>query len=72
MIGRGTIFRHMNKLDPDWTPGPGQKYAGAPKALCRVTKVELGQVYYRIGTDPGKAHYKFPLEAASLYVKEVL
>jgi hypothetical protein len=29
-------FTHLSILDPDWQPGPGQKYRDAPKALCRV------------------------------------
>ena len=34
-------------LDTGWTPGPGQRYADAPKVECEVTKVTPTTVYYR-------------------------
>lgn len=53
---RGTVFRHGRLLDTAWVPGPGQKLADGPKALCRVTAVRRGLVYYGIGADATRAH----------------
>lgn len=50
---RGTTFRHAYYLNPT-TSG---------KALCRVTAVRSGQVYYNYATNPSnKAAFKVPLE----------
>ena len=46
MITRGTVFIHDRFIDPGWAPGPGQKYADAPKASMTVTHVTKGLVYY--------------------------
>lgn len=54
---RGTIFRHGRMLDPNWKPGPGQKYADAPKAVCRVTGVRHGAVYFGMGEDATRGRY---------------
>jgi len=61
---RGDLFYHARLLDPDWKPGQGQRYADAPAALCRVTAVRRGRVYYGIGKDATKAHSHFPLTDA--------
>jgi hypothetical protein len=42
----GFRFTHRTLLDLSWTPGPGQKYADAPKAACTVTRVTAGMVWY--------------------------
>jgi len=55
-IRTGKTFVHKTLLDPDWNPAPGQKYADAPKAICRITAVRQGKVYYGIGADATKAH----------------
>lgn len=41
------LFTHLRVLDPDWKPEPGQKYADAPKAQMRVTRMTNTTVYYR-------------------------
>lgn len=54
---RGVVFRHPSILDPDFKPGPGQRYSDAPKALCRVTRTVGNEVYYGIGADARRASY---------------
>lgn len=46
----GFGFTHESRLDPDWVPGPGQKYADAPKLRMRVTRVTAGGVYFKAAT----------------------
>jgi hypothetical protein len=48
---RGTLFRHGSWLDT--TPGA----APGTKALCRVTTVRHGSVYYGFGADAHKGRY---------------
>ena len=55
-IKTGRVFRHKSLLDTDWVPGEGQRYADAPKAVCRITAVRQGKVYFGIGADATKAH----------------
>lgn len=43
---RGDRFEHARQLDLTWTPGPGQRYADAPHAVCTVTRVAQGLVWY--------------------------
>jgi len=50
-VRRGALFTHVNFLDPDWKPGPGQKYVDAPPAVCRITAVRHGKVYYAVGRE---------------------
>lgn len=45
------LFTHLRILDPDWKPGPGQKYADAPKAQMKVTRMTMTTVYYRYASD---------------------
>lgn len=51
----GMVFRHDSLLEPDWRPDikAGEKYADAPKALCRVTSVAKDAVYYAYADAPG-------------------
>jgi hypothetical protein len=42
----GQRFRHARQLDVTWQPGPGQRYADAPKATMVVTRVAAGRVWY--------------------------
>jgi hypothetical protein len=47
-------FLHLHTLDPDWQPGPGQKWRDAPKARMRVTKMTRLAVYYTYANaEPG-------------------
>ena len=46
MIRPGDRFEHARQLDLSWTPGPGQRYADAPPAVCAVTRVAQGRVWY--------------------------
>ena len=46
MITKGAVFIHDTFLDPGWIPGPGQKYADAPKATMKVFKVDSFTVWY--------------------------
>lgn len=62
IIRVGRTFRHQHLLDTDWTPGPGQKYADAPKAVCHVTAVRtrVGRepdVYYAIGAEVTRGRF---------------
>ena len=57
MATKGTVFRHQRLLDPSFTPGPGERYADAPKAVCRVTATRGGLVYYAIGADATKGRF---------------
>jgi hypothetical protein len=50
---RGDLFRHATHLDLSWKPGPGEKWADAPHAVCQVTTVRNGQVFYTLA---GKEH----------------
>lgn len=34
----GMLYEHATRLDPGWKPGPGQKYADAPREVMRVTR----------------------------------
>lgn len=36
---RGDTYVHEHFLDTDWVPGPGQKFADAPKARMKVIHV---------------------------------
>lgn len=44
---REILFTHLRFLDTTWKPGPGQRYADAPKVQCRVTRMTVTSVYYR-------------------------
>jgi len=56
MTTKGVIFLHDTFLDLGWTPGPGQKYADAPKASMQVTHITATRVYYcYAGTYPAHA-----------------
>jgi hypothetical protein len=65
-IEPGREFTHPTKLDPDWRPEPGQRYADAPKARCVVTSVRGAVVYYRYATDR-TPHGKFKALATNLF-----
>lgn len=52
---RGQRFTHKHFIDPDWKPGPGEKYRDAPKAEMVVTGVSLGGVWYGYAEPPGRA-----------------
>ena len=54
-IKPGMTFTHWAFLDPDWKPGPGQKYRDGPKALMVVTRVDRFTVWYGYAptTKPG-------------------
>lgn len=54
---KGTLFLHRRFLDPSFVPGPGERYADAPKAVCRITAVTNGRVYYAVGADATKGQY---------------
>lgn len=34
-IRAGTLFLHTRKIDPDWQPGPGEKYVRASGRTLR-------------------------------------
>lgn len=63
LVKRGTEFTHPSMLDPDWMPGPGQRYADAPKARCVVTTVRRGTVWFRYATDPDASPGTFTARA---------
>lgn len=48
----GDAFTHTRLIEPTWRPGPGEKYASAPKARCVVTRVTRDFVYYRYESSP--------------------
>lgn len=49
-----TTFHHGHTLDPNWQPGPGEKWRNAPKAKMRVTKMTRLAVYYTYAdAEPG-------------------
>lgn len=50
-VTAGFEFTHTRMLDTSWQPGPGQKYADAPKVRCRVTKVTPTTVYFTDARD---------------------
>jgi hypothetical protein len=45
-VKRGFTFTHATRLDPDWRPGPGQRYADGPKARMRVTRATTTGVWF--------------------------
>lgn len=45
-VRKGETFVHDRLLDTDWKPGPGEKYADAPKALMVITRTTSDQVWY--------------------------
>lgn len=53
----GDLFRHATFLDPYWKPGPGERYADAPRAVCQVTAVRKGQVFYTYADHPGRGFH---------------
>lgn len=57
-----TTFTHLRILDPAWRPGPGQRYADAPKARMRVTRMTATTVYYTYAdAKPGaRSAWKMP------------
>ena len=67
----GARFIHARLLDPEWKPGPGQRYADAPHARCRVTAIRHGSVYYAIADAP-RAHAYFPLANANTHIERIL
>lgn len=67
----GVRFLHARRLDTSWTPGPGERYADAPPAVCRVTAVRHGRVYYAVG-DETRARAYFPLDRWPDYVRAIL
>lgn len=42
----GYEFTHQTVLDPSWQPGPGQRYADAPKARMVVTRATRTTVWF--------------------------
>lgn len=68
----GLVFRHKRLLDPDWKPGSGQRYADAPHAVCRVTAIRLGSVYYAIGADATKGQLTLDLNLFPYVIEEVI
>jgi len=50
---KGDRFTHRSFVDPEWTPGPGERYADGPRALCEVTRVAGGTVFYRFASGSG-------------------
>jgi hypothetical protein len=48
-------FVHQHYLDPDWQPGPGERYRDAPRALMEVSRATSTHVWYRYagGTSSG-------------------
>ena len=67
----GDRFEHARLLDTAWRPGPGERYADAPHAICRVTAVRSGRIYYAIG-DQERAHAYFPADAIGAHVRRIL
>ena len=50
-VQRGMRFEHARQLRTDWSPGPGQRYADAPKVTMEITRVATGTAWYRpVGT----------------------
>lgn len=71
-LTNGVLFQHARLLDTGWTPGPGERYADAPPAVCRVTAVRHGRIYYRIGREPGPARHYFHAADAASHVRRIL
>lgn len=46
-LARGFTFTHERMLDTTWRPGPGQKYADAPKVTMVVSRVTRDLVYFK-------------------------
>lgn len=46
-LARGFRFVHATRLDPDWRPGPGQRYVDGPKQRMEVSRVTSTVVYFR-------------------------
>jgi hypothetical protein len=63
-IRPGRVFRHQHLLDPDWHPDveAGEHYSDGPKALCRITAVRNGQIYFGVGADCKKAKLVTPVD----------
>lgn len=61
-VRAGFRFVHPSILDPNWTPGPGQKYADAPRATMRITRRSGQSIWF--GYDPdGPSIYKTTVTA---------
>lgn len=48
----GRRFRHKRQLDPAWRPGPGQRYADAPKRELVVSRITRSRVWYKAPETP--------------------
>jgi hypothetical protein len=46
-LARGLEFTHATRLDPTWTPAPGQKYKDGPHQRMVVTRVTRVSVFFR-------------------------
>lgn len=46
-LARGFRFTHATRLDPDWRPGPGERYVDGPKERMEVSRVTSAAVYFR-------------------------
>jgi hypothetical protein len=58
----GTTFVHRHKLDPTWTPGPGQRYRhDAPHAECVVTATRGDTVYYGYANTEPRGRFSMTL-----------
>lgn len=54
---RGTVFRHGKWFEPvKGSDGPSVVF-GREKAICRVTAIRYGRVYYGFGADAKKSSY---------------
>ncbi|MGN6575266.1 MAG: hypothetical protein ACTHKG_06240 [Nocardioides sp.] len=53
-LRRGLVFTHATHLDMAWKPGPGQRYADAPKVRCVVTRVTGAAVYFQHADAQGR------------------
>lgn len=62
----GDVFEHPRMLDADWRPPPGGKYADGPHAVCRITRVASGRVWYRILGQDGQWRGRFSVQASAL------
>lgn len=67
----GVRFLHARTLDPEWTPGPGQRYADAPPAECRVTAIRQGRVYYVLPGETRARRY-FLADRSAEHVRAIL
>lgn len=72
LVRKGTVFTHLSFLDPDWTPGPGQRVVDGPRARMVITRATVQTVWYGYVGDSKGGWRMDRVEFERLYVSSGL